>query len=492
VNWPLLITLVLYFVILAAIGLRFCRKNETIEGYLLGSRGLGAWVTAFSTQASDMSGWLLMALPGTVYLNGLPDAWIALGLIAGTYLNWRFVAARLRVYTEKTGTLTLPCFFESRFRDPTGLIRVLSAVLILIFFTIYTSSGMVSAGKLLDSIFDGMGYTWAVFLGGGIVIAYTLLGGYLAVCWTDLFQGILMVFAVVIIPVLAFRQVGGVEGIDRAMATKGLSTTLIPTGVPWPLLAVCSSMAWGLGYFGQPHILVRFMSVRSLQKLRQSRRIAMAWVVVSLAGAVVIGLIAIALFEQLPKGEEERVCIYMIRQVVGPWLQGVLFAAILAAIMSTIDSQLLVSASALSEDLYRKVLHRTPTPGQVVWISRTSVMVISVIAVILALPKDSRILKIVAYAWGGFGASLGPVVLFALFSRRTTWVSALAGMITGAGVLWVWKAVGLGEQLYEIVPGFFANGLVIWVVNRVHGQQDPQILRRHEEVVAMADRRAVS
>jgi len=481
-NWPILITLILYLVLLLGIGLYFYRRHDTLEGYLLGGRGLGAWVTAFSAQASDMSGWLLMGLPGAVYLHGMPDAWIAVGLLIGTYLNWRLVAARLRVYTQKTDSITLPCFFEQRFGDPTGLLRSVSAILILVFFTIYTSSGMVAAGKLFESTF-GIPYPIAVLVGGSIVIAYTFLGGYLAVCWTDMFQGLLMVFAVVIIPTLAFRQSGGTRAIHDAMAAKGLTFSLIPTSSPFSVLAMISTLAWGLGYCGQPHILARFMSVQSLRKLRQSRRIAMAWVVISLLGAVAIGLIGIAMFDHLADGEEEKVFIYMIREVCHPWLQGVILAAVLSAIMSTIDSQLLVSASALSQDLYCKVVKKEASQRKIVLLGRACVVVISVIAVVLALPRDNLILQIVAYAWGGFGASLGPVVLFALFSRRTTWISALAGMVTGAVVLWVWKVTGMGERLYEIVPGFAANCLVIWAVNGFHRQRDSYIIQQYDEVV---------
>lgn len=479
---PTLVTFIVYFVLLLCIGLYFYRRSVSIEDYLLGGRRMGAWVTALSAQASDMSGWLLMALPGAIYIGGLTNAWIAIGLFIGTVLNWILVSRRLRVYTRKTNTITLPCFFEERFGDPTGLLRVVSAIIILFFFTVYASSGLVAAGKLFESTF-GISYTAAVILGGAVIIAYTFMGGFLAVCWTDLFQGALMVVALVVVPAIAYTRAGGVAGIREAMAAREISASLVPReGVA--VLAIASAMAWGLGYFGQPHILVRFMSARTLTKLSESMAIAIVWVFVSLTGAVVIGLIGIALFESLPGDDEEKVFILMIAEVMHPWLAGAMLSAILSAIMSTIDSQLLVSSSALTEDFYQKAIKRDAGPRELVFMGRLGVIVISVIAMILALLcADETILGIVAYAWGGFGAAFGPLVLFALFSRRTSWLAALLGMVTGTVVLVVWKQVGLSEHMYEIVPGFTANFGAILIGNRIIRQENPRVLQQFDEVV---------
>jgi sodium/proline symporter len=468
-------------VLLLGIGFYFYRKSVSIEDYLLGGRGMGAWVTALSAQASDMSGWLLMGLPGAIYLGGMGKTWIAIGLFAGTVLNWKLVAARLRIYTQKTDTITLPCFFEQRFGDPTGLLRVVSAIIILVFFTIYASSGLVATGKLFESTFD-VPYKAAVIIGGGIIIAYTFLGGFLAVCWTDLFQGMLMVLALLIVPAIAYSNVGGIEEIKGAMALKEISSSLIPRGDRFPALAIISAAAWGLGYFGQPHILARFMSVKSVRKLGESMTIAIVWVALSLGGAAIIGLISIRMFDNLTDGEEEKVFIYMINEVMHPWLAGVMLAAILSAIMSTIDSQLLVSSSALTEDFYQKAIKRTASEKEVVLVGRICVVIISIIALALALNPNDTILGIVAYAWGGFGAAFGPVVLCALFSRRTSWQAALAGMVTGTVVVVVWKQVGLGEYMYELVPGFLCNCLMILLVTIAAGQKDQQVLKQYEEV----------
>ncbi|MHC4336694.1 MAG: sodium/proline symporter PutP, partial [Planctomycetota bacterium] len=438
---PTLVTFVVYFIFLLGIGFYFYRKSVSIEDYLLGGRGMGPWVTALSAQASDMSGWLLMALPGAVYLGGMGEIWIAIGLFVGTVLNWTLVSARLRVYTQKTNTITLPCFFEQRFGDPTGILRIVSAVIILIFFTIYASSGLVATGKLFESIFDDVEYQQAVIIGGGIIIAYTFLGGFLAVCWTDLFQGTLMVLALVIVPALAYISVGGIDQISQAMTN--VQKSLIPEGEQPGVLLIISATAWGLGYFGQPHILARFMSVKSVGKLAESMTIAIIWVFLSLTGAVIIGFVGIGMFENLTKGNEEKVFIYMIGRVMHPWLAGIMLAAILSAIMSTIDSQLLVSSSALTEDFYQKALKKDASEKEVIWVGRICVIIISIVALLLALTWDETILEIVAYAWGGFGAAFGPVVLFALFSRRTSWQAALAGMVTGTVVLVVWKLTKL-------------------------------------------------
>jgi sodium/proline symporter len=481
---PTVITFVAYFILLLGVGLYFYRRNESIEEYLLGGRGMGAWVTALSAQASDMSGWLLMGLPGAIYVGGLTNAWIAVGLFLGTALNWILISKRLRAYTQKTNSITLPCFFEARFGDPTGLLRVVGAIVILIFFTIYASSGLVAAGKLFESTF-GISYQVAVLVGGAVIILYTFLGGFLAVCWTDLFQGSLMLVALVVVPALAYGRAGGVTGIREGMMAKDIARSYAPTGGATALLVIVSAMAWGLGYFGQPHILVRFMSAKSLAKLSRSMVIAMVWVFISLAGAVAIGCIGIGLFRTMPGGDPEKVFIYMIAEVTHPWVGGVMLAAILSAIMSTIDSQLLVSSSALTEDFYQKVIKRNAGEREVVLVGRVCVIIISVIALVLALGvKTETILEIVAYAWGGFGAAFGPLVLFALYSKRTSWQAALAGMITGTVVLVVWKQVGLSARLYEIVPGFIANGVVVLVMNRFVRQDDAMVLQQYDEVLA--------
>jgi len=484
-STPTLITFVFYFVLLLGIGFYFYRKSVSIEDYLLGGRGMGAWVTALSAQASDMSGWLLMGLPGAIYLGGMGKIWIAIGLFVGTVLNWKLVAARIRIYTQKTNAITLPCFFEQRFGDPTGLLRVVSAIITLIFFTIYVSSGLVATGKLFESTFE-VPYMVAVVIGGAIIIVYTFLGGFLAVCWTDLFQGMLMVLALTVVPAVACFSVGGIGEIKQAMSLKEISAGLIPRGDSFPVLAIISAAAWGLGYFGQPHILARFMSAKSVTKLGESMTIAIVWVALSLAGAVVIGLISIGMFDNLTDGEEEKVFIYMINKVMHPWLAGVMLAAILSAIMSTIDSQLLVSSSALTEDFYQKALRTSATEREIIMVGRICVVIISVIALVMALTWDETILKIVAYAWGGLGAAFGPVVLCALFSRRTGWQAALAGMASGTVVVVLWKLLGWGEYLYEIVPGFGCNCLVILIINSLIGQTDERILRQYEQVVEEA------
>lgn len=480
---PIVVTFIVYFIFLLGIGFYFYRRSVSIEDYLLGGRGMGVWVTALSAQASDMSGWLLMGLPGVIYLGGIAGSWIAIGLFIGTVLNWKLISRRLRVYTEQTRTITLPCFFEERFGDPTGLLRVVSAIIILIFFTIYASSGLVATGKLFESTFN-VQYKTAVIVGGLLIVAYTFLGGFLAVCWTDLFQGLLMLVAIIMVPAMAYHHVGGMDAIREAAATKNISLNLIPQGGWSSALTIISAMAWGLGYFGQPHILARFMSVKSVRKLGESMTIAIVWVFISLGGAVMAGLVGKLMFDNLRGGEEEKVFIYMIGRLFNPWVGGIMLAAILSAIMSTIDSQLLVSSSALTKDFYQKAIKKNASEREIVLVGRICVIIISVIAFVLALRPNDTILGIVAYAWGGFGAAFGPLVIFALFSRKTGWQSALAGMVVGTVVLVVWKQVGLSGRMYEIVPGFAANCLTILLVNTVLGQKDERVLSGYDKVVA--------
>ena len=480
---PTIVTFALYLILMLGIGAIFCKKIKTTTEYFLGGRGLGSWVTALSAQASDMSGWLLMGLPGAIYMAGLGDSWVAIGLGIGTILNWILIAPRLRIYTEKADALTLSSFFAIRFREKTNLIRLISSIVILIFFTIYAASALVAAGKLFNNIFS-MNYKHAVLLGATVVLLYTLLGGYLAVCWTDLVQGMLMFIALVAVPIAAYMNLGSAPGTIMGDAGSQIFSLMPKADNGWlSLMAIVSCAVWGLGYCGQPHILTRFMSIKSFRLLPRSTTIATIWVVISLAAAVVIGLLARAFFLGLNAGNSENVFIYLIQKHFNPWFGGIFLAAILAAIMSTIDSQLLVSSSALTEDIYKRLFRKNASIKEQVTVSRISVLVITLIATMLALLPNQTIFSIVKFAWGGFGAAFGPVVIMALYSRKTTWISALVGIIVGAGVMVTWYALGLGKYMYEILPGFIAGWLAIVIVNAFMPQQNAVILKEYDDML---------
>jgi len=462
------LTFVVYLAAMLAIGLYSYRRTRDLADYVLGGRRLGKWVTALSAEASDMSGWLLLGLPGYAYTSGLQAGWIALGLLTGTYLNWRLVAARLRAYTlAADNALTLPDFFERRFADNRRVLRVVAAAFILLFFTFYTGSGLVAGGKLFHAVF-GIDYTWAVVLGGLMILMYTLLGGFLAVSWTDLVQGLLMVFALVVAPAAAIEALGGWSQ-TLALLHAHNASLLDPLrdrgGHPLGPVAIASLLGWGLGYFGQPHILARFMAIGKPGELPQARRIAVTWVAMSLIGAVLVGLIgAVYLTTPLQGAATERVFMSLVQVVFHPLVAGIMLAAILAAIMSTADSQLLVASSALAEDFYKALWRRQASATELVWVGRGAVLLIGLIAFGLAMTPGNKVLDLVAYAWAGFGAAFGPPVLLALFWRRMTRNGALAGMVVGGLTVIVWKHLHGGLfELYEIIPGFATSvaGVVI-------------------------------
>lgn len=462
-----LVTFGIYLIFLMGVGVYFYKRTQSSEDYIIGGRGLGSWVTALSAQASDMSGWLLMGLPGAVYLSGMSQIWIIVGLALGTYLNWKFVAAKLRVQTEETDTMTLPNFLSRKLGDNKGYIRIFSAVVILFFFTIYSASGLVAAGKLFESIL-GIDYRTAVIIGGFTIIFYTFMGGYLACCWTDFFQGGLMFFAIIVVPAVAYFHGGEMQGIETAMKAKDISLRIFNGGGQAEILAMISSLAWGLGYFGQPHILVRFISVKSVKELVKARHIAMIWVIISLVGAIAVGITGIAVFPSVSDlgGDAEKVFIYLISKLFNPWFGGVLLAAILSAIMSTIDSQLLVSSSTLTEDFYRYI-KKDATEKEKIWTGRICIIIIAAIAYVLAMNPNAKVLSMVAYAWAGFGGVFGPAVLITLYFKNMNWKSVFVGMITGTITIILWKYLGYGDYLYEIIPAFIFNGAVTFSAEKI-------------------------
>lgn len=456
-DFGVLIAFFLYLVVMMIIGLIYYKKNENMSDYILGGRQLGYWVTSMSAEASDMSGWLLMGLPGFAYTSGLQAIWIAIGLSLGTYINWKWVAKRLRQYTQIAGdSLTLPDYFQNRFHDQSQVLRAVSAIFILIFFLIYTSSGFVAGGKLFETVF-GLEYTTAMLLGALVVVFYTFLGGFMAVCWTDFLQGILMFFAIIMVPVAGMFAVGGPAVTTQAIAAFGpemLNPFLDKDGTSLGLIAIISSLGWGLGYFGQPHILVRFMAIRNTAEIKPARHIAMVWVVFSLLAAVAIGLIGkVYVTPALEGSQSETVFMVMTNGVFSSFWAGLVLSAILAAIMSTASSQLLVTASALSQDFYKAMIRKTASEKEVVWVSRLTVLVISLAAIVLALNPNSLILDIVAYAWAGIGATFGPMILMSLYWQRMTRNGALAGIIVGGLTVLIWKQFSW-FHLYEIVPAF--------------------------------------
>ncbi|HEG0349199.1 TPA: sodium/proline symporter PutP [Campylobacter coli] len=468
INTPIAIMFVAYAALMLYIGFYFYRQNKNTEDYFLGGRSLGPVVSALSAGASDMSGWLLMGLPGALYASGLIESYIAIGLSIGALLNWSFVAKRLRIYTSViANSITIPDYFETRFDDDKHILRIVCAIIILIFFTFYVSSGLVGGAKLFEATF-GIRYEYALTTGTLIIVAYTFLGGYKAVCWTDLLQGLLMMGALIVVPAVMLYHLGG---FGEAMAViEEIKPNALSMGEGIGALSIVSALAWGLGYFGQPHILVRFMSIRSTKDIPAATFVGISWMVISLIGACFIGLLGIAYVHkfELTLQDPEKIFIVMSQFLFNPWIAGILLSAILAAIMSTASSQLLVSSSTIAEDFYKRIFNKEASNKTVMNLGRIGVLLVALVAFVISTDKESSVLSIVAYAWAGFGASFGSVMLFSLFWSRMTRIGAILGMITGAVMVVLWKnylAELFNFPIYEIVPGFVAASAVIIIVS---------------------------
>lgn len=454
---PTAITFIVYILGMAALGFAAWRSTRTLSDYILGGRSLGRVVTALSAGASDMSGWLLMGLPGALYAAGLAESWIALGLTLGAWFNWSLVAGRLRVYTELThDALTLPDYFTHRFEDQSRALRVFSALVILVFFTIYCASGMVAGARLFEQTF-GLSYASALWLSAAATVFYVFIGGFLAVSWTDTVQAVLMIFALLLAPVVIVLKAGGLE--HALAAVRAVDPLHLDLFRGTTVIGIVSLLAWGLGYVGQPHILARFMSAASVQVIPGARRIGMTWMVLCLLGAMAAGFFGIAYFAAHPEqaapvqANRETVFITLSQVLFNPWIAGVLLSAVLAAIMSTLSCQLLVCSSALTGDFYRALLRPAASQIELVWIGRAMVLLIAAISLAIAWDPASRVLGLVGYAWAGFGSAFGPVVLLSLLWPRMTRRGALAGMLTGAATVIIWRNGGWWG-LYEMVPGF--------------------------------------
>lgn len=481
-------------VLMIVIGAIYAKRNKNSEDYLLGGRKLGPWVGALSAEASDMSSWLLMGLPGLAYLTGIGEVfWTAVGLAAGTYLNWLFVAKRLRKYTKVAGNaITLPDYFSNRFKDKQKVLMSLSAVLILLFFVIYLASGFAAMGKLFHSLF-GLDYTLMMVIGAVVIIAYSVIGGFLAVCTTDLIQGILMFFALLGIVALSYITLAGeglaasVSGINGFLNIWGVNDAATNTFTSFSALEIISILAWGLGYFGMPHILLRFMALRKTSQVKKSRRIATVWVVIALGAAIMIGLLGRALLNgTLMNGTHETVFSALATGLLPALLAGVLVSGILASTMSTSDSQLLTVASAISKNFFQGIIKKNASDKQILIVSKVTVIVAALIGILFALDENSSVFGIVSYAWAGFGATFGPLVLLSLFWKRMNKWGALAGMLSGAATVIVWKEVlktlGGVFGIYELLPGFIVATVSIILISLITNPPSQEIVAEFESV----------
>ena len=508
----ILIAMIIYMAIVIILGLVFAKKaNQSSEDYFLGGRSLGPWVTALSAEASDMSGWLLMGLPGVAYWCGLADAsWTAIGLAIGTYVNWLIVSKRLRRYSVRANnSITLPDFFSNRFREDKKVIMSLAALFILIFFTVYAASCFVTCGKLFSTLF-GAPYVAMMIVGAAFVLLYTILGGFLAESASDFMQGMVMIIALGVIVVISTVNAGGIGAvIDNAKSIPGFfeffglaspvvneaGEQMVEAGAPlfgaaseYGLLSVFSMMAWGLGYFGMPQVLLRFMAIRKEEELDRSRRIAMIWVVISLAIAVFIGIAGRALYPtaHLTASSAENIFITLATSALPPLFAGFVMAGILAATISSSDSYLLIAASAVSKNIYQGVFKKDATDKQVMNVSRITLLAIAVIAMFIAMDENSVIFKVVSFAWAGFGATFGPLMLFSLFWKRTNRAGAIAGMVSGAGMVFLWKLVisklGGVFGIYELLPAFIFSSICIVVVSLLTTPPSKEIAEDFEAV----------
>lgn len=488
-NWPIALAFILYLVLMMSIGLYYSRRQKNLSSYILGDRQLGPWLTSMSAEASDMSGWMLMGLPGYAYLHGLSAFWTGIGLIIGTWANWLLVSQRLRNYTEvANNSLTIPDYLSNRFEDRKNGLRLICALFIILFFIIYTSSGFVAAGKLFNTIF-GIPYLHALLLGAFVVVFYTFLGGFSAVALTDFIQGTMMFFTVIYVPVAAAIAMGGPMPTLDILSKEGADFfSFFPdsTGMSALLVMIVSSLGWGLGYFGQPHILVKFMAIGDPKELKKSTRIAMTWVLLSLTFAIAIGVVGKAyLSTPLENANAERVFILMAESLSAPFITGIIWSAILAAIMSTSSSQLLVTSSAVSRDLFQAFLKKDASEKTLIRVSRLSVLLVSAIAVYLGSDPNSYIFSIVSYAWAGFGACFGATVLLSLYWKRMTLKGAYAGVIVGGVTVLIWKQFEW-FGLYELVPGFFFSIAAIIIVSLLDKEPSENIKETFEKALALS------
>ena len=500
-----IIAFILYFVVVLGIGYYFYHRTHSMEDYVLGGRELNPYVSAMSAQASDMSGWLLLGLPGAIFVAGLGEIWIGIGLAIGSYLAWLFVAKRLRVYSEKCGNaLTVPEFFSNRFRDEKGYLRLVSSVVILVFFTFYVTSGFVSGGNVFISIFGGdIDYKVAVWITAGIIVVYTFMGGFKAVCWTDFVQALLMLFAIIIVPLAALGHIDG--GWDNMVNIVNHEVDHFTSlgwdgGKPITAIVLVSCLAWGLGYFGMPHIIVRYMAIKNPDEVRIARRVGTAWIVIALIGAALIGMIghAWAVDNGIIVTNPERIFLEIIGSgMFATFIAGILYAALMAAVMSTADSQLLVASSAVTNDLYAKYAKGEHSDTKLMWISRGIVIVVALLAAIFAMDENSSIMSLVSFAWSGFGAAFGPIMILALFWKRINAKGALAGMLTGFIVDVIWNTFfnaggiipGLlkvdwcvwNSGLYELLPAFILALIAAVVVSLLTEEPSEEMQKEFDE-----------
>ena len=471
---PALFTFAVYLGSIVCIGLIAFQRTKNISDYLLGGRKLGPVVTALSVGASDMSGWLLLGLPGAIYVNGFGEVWLAIGLLIGAYINWKVVARPLRVFTVHVGdSLTLPDYLERRFCDETRMLRLLASAVTLLFFIFYTASGLVGGAILFENSF-GVSYETALLAGGFIIVSYTFVGGFLAVAWTDAIQALLMAGALIAVPSIVVFANADVAG---SRVVFGHIDSFLGLG----FIGVLSLLAWGLGYPGQPHVLARFMAIEDPKKLVSARRYAMSWMVLVLTGSILTGLMGVSYFVDEPLQNPETVFIALSNRLFNPWMAGIITAAILSAIMSTVDSQLLVASSVISQDFYRVFFRPEASEKELLGVSRMAVGFIATFAIWIASNKDSKVLDLVSYAWAGFGASFGPVILFSLFSRRMTSSAALLGMSAGALFVLVWgRLTGGIFDLYELLPAFLFACLIIKLHVSLWPQRSQNVLERFD------------
>jgi sodium/proline symporter len=485
-----IIAMLIYAAGMILLGVLAYRRTKNLDDYVLGGRSLGPFVAALSVGASDMSGWLLMGLPGAIYVSGLIEGWIAVGLTVGAWINWKVIAPRLRLYTKRSkDTITIPSFLESRVKDGSRVIRIVAGLIIIAFFTFYVSSGLVSGGVFFQSSF-GMDYRIGLLFVGGVVVLYTLLGGFLAVSWTDVVQGMMMVTALILVPLVGIFHLGGVGNLVSEIREVDPSI-LNPFGDVSnfgvaTVVSIVSALAWGLGYFGQPHILVRFMAIRTAEEAKAGRRYSIVWMALSVIGAGATALVGVAVFHHdsgaLP--DPESVFISLGQLLFHPLIAGFWLAAILAAIMSTLSSQLLVTSSAIVEDIYHVFTKRDLRSSLGMWLGRVAVLVVALVAGALAWEQNDTILALVAFAWAGFGSSFGPVIILSMYWRKLTTAGTLSAMLVGAIVVGFWGSQSGGIfDLYEMVPGFGLSLLTAFVVSSFTYKDNQEIDEEFDYVV---------